>query len=70
SQRGVLEAVARAKEGRTTVMITHKLEAMRMCDRIVLLQDGQVCEEGTFEELMSRRGVFATLARGGEWNTE
>ncbi|KAI5887715.1 P-loop containing nucleoside triphosphate hydrolase protein [Schizophyllum commune H4-8] len=70
SQRGVLEAIARAKEGRTTVMITHKLEAMQMCDRIVLLKDGQVCEEGTFEELMARRGVFASLARGGEWNSD
>ncbi|KAI5886457.1 uncharacterized protein SCHCODRAFT_02672667 [Schizophyllum commune H4-8] len=54
SQRGVLEAITRAKEGRTTVMITHKLEAMQMGDRIVLLKDGQVCEEGTFEELMAR----------------
>ncbi|TRM60007.1 P-loop containing nucleoside triphosphate hydrolase protein [Schizophyllum amplum] len=70
SQRGVLEAVSRAKEGRTTVMITHKLEAMQMCDRIVLIQDGQVAEEGTFNQLMERRGVFATLARGGEWNTD
>ncbi|PPQ92085.1 hypothetical protein CVT25_008266 [Psilocybe cyanescens] len=68
----VLEAIYGVKEdnkegGRTTVMITHNLEAMMMCDRIVVVQDGEVVEEGSYDWLMERKGVFASLARGGEW---
>ncbi|KJA23691.1 hypothetical protein HYPSUDRAFT_201126 [Hypholoma sublateritium FD-334 SS-4] len=51
----------------TTLMVTHKVPVMRLCDRIVVLQDGAVVESGTYDALMARRGVFATLAGGGEW---
>ena len=51
----------------TTLMVTHKVPVMRLCDRIVVLQDGVVVESGTYDALMARRGVFAGLARGGEW---
>jgi len=54
----------------TTVMVTHKVQVMKMCDRIVVVDDGEVKEEGTFEELVRRKGVFARLASGGEWNGE
>ncbi|KAF8153367.1 P-loop containing nucleoside triphosphate hydrolase protein [Crassisporium funariophilum] len=64
---GVLEAVWGAKGGRTTVVVTHKMEVMRGCDRIVVVEGGVVVEQGTWGELMERKGVFATLARGGEW---
>ncbi|KAF5328410.1 hypothetical protein D9619_013237 [Psilocybe cf. subviscida] len=73
NQAAVLETIAgiaaRSRKGsrRTTVMVTHKLQVMRMCDRIVVLQDGEVREQGTYEELLERKGVFATLASGGEW---
>ncbi|KAF9483294.1 P-loop containing nucleoside triphosphate hydrolase protein [Pholiota conissans] len=74
NQAAVLETIAGitkdAKDGkrrRTTVMVTHKLQVMQMCDRIVVLDGGEVCETGTYVELMERKGVFATLASGGEW---
>ncbi|KAF8957788.1 P-loop containing nucleoside triphosphate hydrolase protein [Flammula alnicola] len=67
NQAAVLETIRGAKCGRTTVVITHKLEAMLMCDRIVVVHEGEVVEEGSYERLMERKGVFATLARGGEW---
>ncbi|KAG2006754.1 multidrug resistance protein 1, variant 2 [Coprinopsis cinerea AmutBmut pab1-1] len=51
----------------TTVMVTHKVQVMQMCDRIVVIGDGEVKEEGTFDELVRRKGVFASLASGGEW---
>ena len=63
----VLETIRGAKEGRTTVVVTHDLEAMLMCDRIVVVQDGSVVEEGRYEELVEMKGVFASLAGGGEW---
>lgn len=72
SQAAVLETLAGLRQeglaGRpTTLMVTHKVPVMRLCDRIVVLQDGIVVESGTYDALMARRGVFATLARGGEW---
>ena len=48
-------------------MVTHKLQVMMMCDRIVVVSDGEVKEHGTYEELMEMKGVFAGLASGGEW---
>jgi ABC-type multidrug transport system fused ATPase/permease subunit len=49
--------------GRTTVVITHRLELARRADRVVVLERGRMLEEGTAEDLMARRGVFAELFR-------
>ncbi|KZT65220.1 P-loop containing nucleoside triphosphate hydrolase protein [Daedalea quercina L-15889] len=68
NQAEIMKALAQARVGRTTLVVTHKLQMMRMCDRIVVVHDGVVAEEGTYEALMERRGVFAQLASGGEWN--
>ena len=54
---------------RTVMMVTHKLEVMRLCDRIVVVGNGRVVEEGKFEELMERKGEFARLAGGGVWES-
>jgi len=67
NQAAVLETIKDAKDGRTTVMVTHKVAAMKMCDRILVVHDGAIAETGTFDELMNRKGVFAQLASGGEW---
>ncbi|KAF8963802.1 P-loop containing nucleoside triphosphate hydrolase protein [Flammula alnicola] len=67
NQAAVLETIRGAKYGRMTIVITHKLEAMLMCDRIVVVHEGEVVEEGSYESLVECKGVFATLARGGEW---
>jgi len=67
NQAAVLETIQRAKVGRTTIMITHKLAVMRMCDRILVIHDGKVAEHGTYKALMKRKGVFAKLANAGEW---
>ncbi|VDC05242.1 unnamed protein product [Peniophora sp. CBMAI 1063] len=68
NQAAVLDTILDARVGRTTLMVTHKLAAMRMCDRIVVLDNGVVAESGTYEELVERRGVFSQLALGGEWS--
>ena len=67
NQAAVLETIRSAKVGRTTVMVTHKVEVMRMCDRVVVIEDGKVAEEGRYDVLVERKGLFAKLASGGEW---
>ncbi|KAJ6483529.1 P-loop containing nucleoside triphosphate hydrolase protein [Mycena vitilis] len=67
NQAVVLETIRHAKVGRTTVMVTHKLPIMQMCDRILVVHDGRIAEHGSFEHLMKRRGIFQQLASGGEW---
>jgi ATP-binding cassette subfamily B (MDR/TAP) protein 1 len=62
-----METIKGAKVGRTTVMITHKVPVMKMCDRILVIDGGEVAEQGTYEELLERKGLFAKLASGGEW---
>ncbi len=48
-------------EGKTSVYISHRLASTRFCDRIVLLEDGQIRENGTHEELMRANGPYAHM---------
>ncbi|KAJ3786774.1 P-loop containing nucleoside triphosphate hydrolase protein [Lentinula aff. detonsa] len=68
NQKEVLDTIQGLdRKNRTTVMVTHKVPAMKMCDRILVVDNGRIVEEGKYDDLMERRGVFATLASGGEW---
>lgn len=51
----------------TVVCVTHSKEMMRMAERIVVLDQGFVAEEGAYDELLHRRGKFAELIGGGAW---
>ena len=46
----------------TRIVIAHRLSTIRECDRILVLSGGSIQEEGTFEELMQKDGLFAKLA--------
>ncbi|TFK81610.1 P-loop containing nucleoside triphosphate hydrolase protein [Polyporus arcularius HHB13444] len=70
NQAAVMETLQEAKVGRTTLVVTHKLAMMRMCDRILVVHEGVIAEQGTYEDLMQKRGVFAQLASGGEWMSD
>ncbi|MBD6617651.1 ABC transporter ATP-binding protein [Komarekiella sp. 'clone 1'] len=48
-------------EGKTTLLITHRLASIRMADRILVLKAGRLIEEGTHQELLQRQGEYATL---------
>ncbi|WP_230986700.1 ABC transporter ATP-binding protein [Cohnella fermenti] len=66
SERAVQEALGRLLVGRTTVTVAHRLSTIRDYDRILLIHEGRIREEGSYEELMQRRGAFYRLAAGGE----
>jgi ATP-binding cassette subfamily B (MDR/TAP) protein 1 len=43
------------------------VQDMRMCDRILVVDQREIVENGTFEQLMEMKGVFTGMAHGGEW---
>ena len=45
----------------TRIVIAHRLSTIKQCDRIILLKDGKIAEDGTYEELMALKGEFADL---------
>ncbi|HEV2148460.1 MAG TPA: ABC transporter ATP-binding protein [Longimicrobiaceae bacterium] len=61
SERQVQAALENARQGRTAVVIAHRLSTVRTADHIVVLAEGRVVEQGTWEELSSRSGTFSSL---------
>ena len=61
SEAAVQAALDTLMRGRTTLVIAHRLSTVRDLDRIVVLQDGMVAEQGTHEELMDARGLYWRL---------
>jgi ATP-binding cassette subfamily B protein/subfamily B ATP-binding cassette protein MsbA len=57
----LLEALERLIEGRTTIIIAHRLSTIRRADRIVVIEDGQVLETGTHQELLAAGGTYHRL---------
>lgn len=45
----------------TRIVIAHRLSTIRQCDRIIVLDKGKIIEDGTYEELLGKNGVFAEL---------
>ena len=61
TEAAVQESLARLAEGRTTFAIAHRLSTLRNADRLVVLDKGQIVEQGTHTELMDKKGVFFKL---------
>ena len=63
SERLVRDSLSRLAEGRTTVTIAHRLTTVKNCDRIIVLTENGIEEEGTHAELMNRGGIYAEMYR-------
>jgi len=65
SQKKVQAALDNIMVGRTSIVIAHRLTTVQKCNRIAVIEEGKVIEEGTFEDLKAQEnGYFANLAAG------
>ena len=61
SEHLVKEALHRLSKGRTTIVIAHRLSTVLSADRILVIKDGEVVEEGKLAELLEQDGLFRAL---------
>ena len=61
TQKKVSESLDKLKC--TRIVIAHRLSTIKNCDRILVIDDGKIVEEGRYEELMEKEGYFAELVK-------
>ncbi len=67
SERMVQEAFGRILPGRTSVFIAHRLSTVKDCDRIIVLDEGRIVQDGTFEHLRSVPGLFQRMVESDDF---
>jgi ATP-binding cassette subfamily B protein len=61
TEKTIQEAMLRLMEGRTSFVIAHRLSTIREADKILVINDGEIIERGTHEELLAKRGFYHDL---------
>ena len=66
TEQAVMAVIADLMQGRTTLIVTHRLATVHGLDRIVVLEHGRVVEDGTGPDLLERGGLYAKMFRAGQ----
>ncbi|HHX29380.1 MAG TPA: hypothetical protein GX716_10295, partial [Firmicutes bacterium] len=61
TERLIQQAMKALLKGRTSFIIAHRLSTVRAADRIMVIEDGKIAEEGTHDELVQAKGKYASL---------
>lgn len=68
NQREILATISDVIQSKTAVIITHKEAVMKMCDRLIVMNEGRIVEQGTYQTLCQKQnGFLSTLIKGGEY---
>ncbi len=65
TEKAIQQNLELLTEGRTAIIIAHRLSSIRRADRIIVLKDGQLAEAGTHEQLLEKQGIYSDL-----WNVQ
>ncbi|MBV8899976.1 MAG: ABC transporter ATP-binding protein [Verrucomicrobia bacterium] len=68
SERLVKEALERALLGRTAIFIAHRLSTIKNCDRVLVIERGQIVQDGTFRALSERPGLFRKMVESDKFD--
>ena len=63
TERQIQRAMQKLSENRTTITVAHRLATVRNSNRILVLENGSITEEGTHENLIAKRGVYYNLSK-------
>ena len=61
SEKVVMDALEKLMQGRTVITIAHRLSTIRSADKIIVIKDGVVIEEGSHDELIEKKQFYAEL---------
>lgn len=65
TEQYVMKELRRFMEGKTGLLVTHRMETARQCSRIVVMEQGRIAEDGTHEQLMERKGLYYRMHTRG-----
>ncbi|QSR88733.1 ABC transporter ATP-binding protein [Methylacidiphilum caldifontis] len=69
TEQQIMSSLQLLMENKTTLFVTHRLHAIQNWQRIIVLVDGQICEEGNSQELLNKKGVFYRMWTAGNFSS-